>query len=47
MEAKKGRTDGGGLAKKDVPQRGQEEGEGREKATLLGWELWARENCAL
>ena len=43
----KGRTGRGGLTKTDVPQREQEEGGGgREKATLLGWELWARKNCA-
>ena len=45
MKGRKGRTGRGGLAKKDVPQRGQEEGGGRKKATLLGWKLWARGNC--
>ena len=35
MEGRKGRTGRGGLTKKDLPQREQEEGGGREKATLL------------
>ena len=46
VEGRKGRTGRGGLTKKIVPQRAQETEGGREKATLLGWELWARENCA-
>ena len=43
MEWRKGRTGRGGLTKEDVPQQGEEEGGAGEKATLLGWELWARE----